>query len=382
MNKKSVKLSIVIPCYNEQNTLKECIEKVRCISDENLSLEIIIVDDGSTDNSSATAKDLQKIYPELIFIQHEKNKGKGACLRSGFKKASGDFVAVQDADLEYDPNDLKKLLVPLINNKADVVIGSRFLTVGPHRILYFWHSIGNKFLTFLSNMFTDINLTDMESGYKIFKKEVLQEIEIEEDRFGFEPEIIAKISHMNLRIYEMGISYFGRTYEEGKKIGYKDGFRAFYCIFKYNAYKIPAPTYFLLYLLAGICAVFLNLFLFKQFYSAGMDKQSAVVSTFIVGAVINYLLMLYYLYKPIKKINSYSQFIIYVLILILFGFLDYQVTLGLFQFAGISLSSAKMIAASSILFLNFIIRKLWFNPKYLRESWDLSEKPHVRKEYT
>lgn len=381
MNKNRVKLSIVVPCYNEESTLRECVEKVRSISDEKLSLEIIIVDDCSTDNSPEVAKNLKKNYPELIFIQHEKNKGKGACLRTGFKKVSGDFIAVQDADLEYDPNDLKKLLIPLLNNKADVVIGSRFLTVGPHRILYFWHSIGNKFLTFLSNMFTDINLTDMESGYKVFKKEILNEIEIEEDGFGFEPEIIAKISHLDIRIYEMGISYFGRTYEEGKKIGFKDGLRAFYCIFKYNAYKIPAPTYFLLYLIVGAAAVLLNLFLFKHFHSFGMNLQASILTSFIVGAIINYLLMLYYLYKPIKKIDSYSQFVFYTLILIFFGFLDYQITISMFEL-GFALSSAKVTAAILILILNFVVRKLWFNPKYLRESWNLAEKPIVRKEYS
>jgi len=175
-----IKLSVVIPCYNEQNTLKECIEKLKGISDSNFALEIIIVDDASTDLSSHVARELADKYSEIIFVQHEVNKGKGAAVRTGFKIVSGDYVAVHDADLEYDPNDLKNLLIPLINGKADVVIGSRFLTVGPHRVLYFWHSIGNKILTFLSNMLTDLNLTDMESGYKIFKKEVIRKIDIEE----------------------------------------------------------------------------------------------------------------------------------------------------------------------------------------------------------
>ena len=225
---KKIKLSIVIPCYNEQSTLKECVERVRKIAEPNLILEIIIVDDSSTDCSPQIGKNLADNFPEVIFIQHEFNMGKGASLRSGFKEATGDFIAVQDADLEYDPRDLKRLLNPLINNKADVVIGSRFLTVGPHRVLYFWHSLGNRFLTFLSNIFSDLNLTDMEAGYKIFKAEVIKKINIEENGFGFEPEIIAKVSHMNLRVFEMGISYFGRTYEEGKKINYKDGIKALY----------------------------------------------------------------------------------------------------------------------------------------------------------
>jgi glycosyltransferase involved in cell wall biosynthesis len=237
----SVKLSIVIPCFNEEKTIKECVERVLEIADDNLSLELIIVDDHSTDNSYSIARKLEINHPEIKIIRHEKNSGKGAALRSGFKMATGDFVAVQDADLEYDPVDLKRLLIPLVQGDADVVLGSRFLSTGFHRVLYFWHYMGNRFLTFLSNMFTDLNLTDMETCYKVFRREIIQDIDIKENRFGFEPEIIAKIAQRRLRIFEMGISYRGRTYEEGKKIGVKDGFRTLYCIFRYNAHKAPLP---------------------------------------------------------------------------------------------------------------------------------------------
>jgi glycosyltransferase involved in cell wall biosynthesis len=266
--KSVTKLSIVIPCYNEERTLKECVDKILEIADDDLSVELIIVDDHSIDESFSIACDLEKTSSEVKVIRHEKNSGKGAALRSGFKVASGDYVAVQDADLEYDPNDLKRLIVPLIEDKADVVLGSRFLSTGAHRVLYFWHSLGNRFLTFLSNMFTDLNLTDMEACYKVFRREFIQNIAIKENRFGFEPEIVTKIAQMRLRIFEMGISYYGRTYAEGKEIGIKDGFRALYCIFRYNAHKAPLPIQFLLYFNIGAIAAIVNLVIFYLLISA------------------------------------------------------------------------------------------------------------------
>ena len=219
-------LSIVIPCYNEEKTLAKCISKVLEVAEENLELELIIVDDCSADRSLEIARDIEKKHSVVTVLSHEQNQGKGAALRTGFKKATGHFVAVQDADLEYNPLELRKLVQPLVDEEADVVFGSRFSACGSHRVLYFWHSMGNRFLTFLSNMFTDLNLTDMETCYKVFRRDIIQGIEIQENRFGFEPEIVAKVAHMRLRIVEMGISYFGRTYEEGKKIGMRDGFRA------------------------------------------------------------------------------------------------------------------------------------------------------------
>ncbi|MHC4454721.1 MAG: glycosyltransferase family 2 protein [Planctomycetota bacterium] len=252
-NGNATKLSIVVPCFNEEKTLRKCIEKVLEIDDDTLFLELIIVDDCSSDRSLVIARELEDKYPGIInVLNHKINQGKGAALRTGFQKATGDFVAVQDADLEYNPMEFKKLLVPLINNQADVVFGSRFLSAGHHRVLYFWHYLGNRLLTFLSNMFTDLNLTDMETCYKVFKREIIQNIQIKENRFGFEPEIVAKVAQMRLRIFEIGISYYARTYEEGKKIGIKDGIRALYCIFRYNAHFAPLPIQFLIYFFIGV----------------------------------------------------------------------------------------------------------------------------------
>jgi glycosyltransferase involved in cell wall biosynthesis len=245
-------LSIVIPCYNEEETLVKGVERVRAIAQPGLPLEIIIVDDCSRDKSLGIARDLAARYPEVKVFHHAVNQGKGAALRTGFRQATGDYVAVQDADLEYDPRELIQLLEPLTSGAADMVVGSRFLSGGCHRVLYFWHSMGNALLTLLSNMFTDLNLTDMETCYKVFRREVIQSIPIEENRFGFEPEIVAKVAQRRLRIYEMGISYHGRTYDEGKKIGWRDGVRALYCILRYNA-SSSMPTVQALYqLYAGL----------------------------------------------------------------------------------------------------------------------------------
>ena len=227
-------LSVIIPCYNECSTIRDVVSAV--LASPIQSTEIIIVDDCSTDGTRDILRnELASKVARVIY--HEQNMGKGAALKTGIAAATGDFVVVQDADMEYDPQEYPLLLEPLLNNKADVVFGSRFMGSGPHRVLYYWHSVGNMFLTRLSNMFTNLNLTDMETCYKMFRREIVQGIVIEENRFGFEPEITAKISKKRLRIYEVGISYYGRTYDEGKKIGWKDGFRAIFCIIKYNVFR-------------------------------------------------------------------------------------------------------------------------------------------------
>ena len=233
-----MKLSVVMPVYNERATLRAVIERVLAAP---LEIELLCVDDGSRDGSREILADLQAAHPQIRVFLQAQNQGKGAALRRGISEASGDFVIIQDADLEYDPIEYPLLLEPLVQDKADVVYGSRFLGAGPHRVLYFWHSVGNSVLTLISNCLTNINLSDMETCYKVFRREIIQAIPIEENRFGFEPEITVKVAKRRLRIYEVGISYWGRTYEEGKKIGWKDGVRALWCLLKYSVKERSIP---------------------------------------------------------------------------------------------------------------------------------------------
>lgn len=236
-----LKLSVIIPAYNEEKTIAAILDRVREVQlTDDMEKELIIVDDHSSDGTAAFIQAYSEKHPDggIRFFRHDRNSGKGAALRTGIEHATGDFVVIQDADLEYDPNEYNLLLQPLLDGHADVVYGSRYAGGKAHRILFFWHSFGNKFLTTLSNALTNLNLSDMETCYKMFRRELIQRIQLKENRFGFEPEVTAKISRIpDVRIYEVGISYYGRTFDEGKKIGWKDGFRAIYCILKYNLFS-------------------------------------------------------------------------------------------------------------------------------------------------
>jgi dolichol-phosphate mannosyltransferase len=362
-----VTLSLVIPCYNEERTLEACVEKVLAIADDTLALELVIVDDCSKDASLAVARRLADRIPGIVVLHHEKNQGKGAALRTGIAHATGDFVAIQDADLEYDPMDLRRLLVPLRGGDADVVLGSRFLSGGYHRVLYFWHSLGNRFLTLLSNMLTDLNLTDMETCYKVFRREVIQGITIEENRFGFEPEVVAKIAHQRLRIYEMGISYRGRTYAEGKKIGVKDGFRALYCILKYNLHKAPWIVQFFFYLFIGGFSAIVNLLLFLALYPR-MGVSSAAPIAFFAAAFVNYYLSIKILFQHKVRWKFTSELLIFLAVVGVVSLVDLYST-KFFLSVGAGAAGAKALATAIGLALNFAGRRFIVFPEDASPDW-------------
>lgn len=353
----SATLSVVIPCFNEENTLAACIDRVREIADDQFRIEIIIVDDASTDRSLEIARKLESDYNNVLVIAHDTNQGKGAALRSGFQKATGEYVAVQDADLEYNPSDLRKLCKPLIDGDADVVFGSRFLSGGAHRVLYFWHSLGNKFLTFLSNMFTDLNLTDMETCYKLYRRKVIQSITIEEDRFGVEPEVVAKVAQMRLRVYEMGVSYRGRTYEEGKKIGIRDGFRALYCIFRYNLHQVPLPVQLLIFMFIGGLSGLVNIGSFLGL-SRFLELETAAYSSYTFAAAINFVLCASLLFQHKPRWRLLFESTVYIVLLIAGAIVDAWLLEAMIRDNIISLGWAKAFSVTLVFLVVFILRRI------------------------
>jgi len=372
-------LSVVVPAYNEERSLVRCVERVLAIAGDGLTLEIIVVDDASTDRTRRLAEDLSRRHPEVRVLRHDTNQGKGAALQTGFRMATGEFVAIQDADLEYDPADLRRLLGPLVAGTADVVIGSRFLGGEAHRVLYFWHSVGNRVLTLLSNMFTDLNLTDMETCYKVFRREILQRIELHEKRFGFEPEIVAHLARMRLRIVEMGISYNGRTYEEGKKIGARDGFRALYCIARYNMPHAPLPMQFAGYLFVGGIAAIANVLIFAGL--RGMTSAwLAAPAAFAFAAALNYALCVSLLFRrraewsTVREVGAYAALVIGV------GGIDLFSTIGLLN-AGWPPAAAKMTATVIAFAFNFIGRRYVVFAEPTPIAWAPAEESFTPTQY-
>lgn len=360
-------LSVVIPCYNEQTTLTACVERVQTMADDLLSLEIIIIDDASRDKSHETALALQEKYDNIKVLIHDQNQGKGAALRTGFALATAEFVAVQDADLEYDPQDLKKLLLPLTEGRADVVFGSRYLYSGERRVLYFWHSLMNKCLTFASNMFTDLGLTDMETCYKVFKREIIQSIDIRENRFGFEPEITAKVAHTRCKVCEAPVSYQGRTYAEGKKIKARDGLRALYCILHYGAHTAPLPMQFLVYLFIGSMAGLFNLILFLLLLKA-LPVTPAALIAFYSAAAFNYWLCVHLLFQQYVKWRAWTEQGIYLVSITVIAVIDAALTFMLIN-SGLSPALSKLTATALGLVLNFLARRYLVFPESPAGPW-------------
>ena len=354
----AVTLSLIVPCYNEEKTLAEIVEHILAVADENIALELVIVDDCSTDNSRQVAQTLKEKYPQIKLAFHEVNQGKGAALRTGFLEATGDFIGIQDADMEYDPQDYKILLEPLLEGKADVVYGSRYLRPGTRRVLYFWHTWMNKTLTYCSNMFTNLDITDMETCYKLFRRDVIKKIapRLQENRFGFEPEITAYVSEERCRVYECAIKYNPRSYDEGKKIGWKDGVRALYCIMHYGACNAPLPMQLLLYLFVGGTAAIADLAAFWILYACKVPLYWSVPGAYLFAAVINYLLCVQLLFRHKAKWNTLGEIFMYILTLCVMGALDFFITRGLIALALAPVAS-KAIACIFGFFGNFFLRR-------------------------
>ncbi|GHV24375.1 hypothetical protein FACS189498_1440 [Spirochaetia bacterium] len=325
-------LSLIIPCYNEEKTIADCINRVlRIAGGQDFSLEIIVVDDASRDNSAAIVEKIAAANPKIRFLRHEKNRGKGAALKTGLLHASGDYVGIQDADTEYNPAEYIAMLEPLLDGRADVVYGSRYLRPDTRRVLYFWHTWMNKTLTAVSNMFTNLDITDMETCYKLFRRETIRKIAplLKEERFGFEPEVTALVSQGGYRVYECAISYNPRTYEEGKKIGWKDGVHALYCILHYGAHTAPFPMQFLLYLFIGGISLIVNMIVFACSLQAGLTMLYAIGAAFAVAALCNYLLCIAILFRHKARWNTAGEALAYIVSVAFMGLIDYGVTSAL-----------------------------------------------------
>lgn len=355
-------LTLVVPCYNEELTLSHCIKRVLALRSKQLKLEIIIVDDCSKDKSLDVARALGRAHPEVKVLHHTTNQGKGAALRTGFAHATGDFVGIQDADLEYEPLEYINLLELLLHNEADVVFGSRYLRPKSRKILYFWHSWMNRTLTFISNMMTNLDVSDMETCYKLFRREIIQSIELKENRFGFEPEVVAKVAQMRCRVWECAISYKPRSFEEGKKINWQDGIRALYCILHYSAHTAPLPMQLLLYIFIGGVSAISNITFFSLLFYAGLGINIAVSSAFVGAAVINYMLCISILFRHKARWTTTGELLSYLITLAIMGAFDVGITVFLVN-VGIHPTVSKSLAALFGFFGNFILRKYLVFPE-------------------
>jgi dolichol-phosphate mannosyltransferase len=358
----AVKLSLIIPCYNEERTLATCLDRVFALKGAALDLEVIIVDDCSTDCSVLIAEKMAAENPCVRLVRHSQNRGKGAALRTGFAEASGDYIGIQDADLEYDPLQYRKLLEPMLDGRADVVFGSRYLQTDHRRVLYFWHTWMNTTLTTVSNAFTNLDITDMETCYKLFKKDIIQGIDLKENRFGFEPEITAKISQTKCRVYECAINYTPRTAEEGKKINWKDGVRALYCIIHYGAHAAPVPMQMLLYFFIGAVCGFVNITLFCLLSSMAMNLPNAIILSFLVAAALNYFLCISILFQHRVRWETSTEVAMYLFSVVIMGGADYIATIGIVVAFG-SVFWSKVAATVIGFFGNFLFRRYLVFPE-------------------
>ena len=367
-------LSLVLPCYNEATTLERIVSETTKLASADLALELIIVDDCSKDQSQEIAQKIashvnasSNTRPENVRVKlccHDVNQGKGAALRTGFMQATGDYVGIQDADLEYNPLDYVKMLKPLIENRADIILGSRYLRKDDRIVLKWWHSSMNRFLTFLSDIFTDLDISDMETCYKLFRREITQKIapRLKENRFGFEPEVVSEIARCmrfeGWRVGEVAIDYRPRTFSEGKKIGWKDGVRAFYCIFHYNAPSLPIPMQLIIYFFIGLAAAIVNVAVYMALMASGMTNLPAICIAFLVAAAVNYLLCIAFLFRHKARWGTGGELLSYIITLGIMGGLDYGITSGLMA---LSMSAIWAKSISNVIGFvgNYLFRKFF-----------------------